>query len=464
MSDGFEAFHLPRAVAVDAPLETLSAGTLLCRHPAPGVGLLQDTVRALRQAGSRLAERPVLEIVDVVDAAAARLADRADPLRQQAERLIPAATGYSPAMARLVLDAMSADWRADSLLRLLRAEVGDPAVLDRFVPAGHHRRARGYGPNLAFHIFAGNVPGVAVTSLVRSLLVKAPALAKLASGEPVLPILFARAVASVDPVVGDAMAITYWPGGNPDPETVALREADLIIVYGGEDVVASVRRRASPEQRIVVHGPRFSAGLVPAAALDQDPPGLADQVARAVACFDQHGCVSPHAVWVEDPAGDRTDAFATAVADALRRLEEELPRGEISPAEASLIHQERGAAELRGHAGQPVRVLTGSGTRWTVVVDGDPAFRPSCLNRFLHILPVPSMQQAIRALRPHRAHLQSVAVAGTAEMRERLAHDLAAVGATRVTTFERLPWPPPEWHHDGRGPLAELLRWVDLED
>jgi acyl-CoA reductase-like NAD-dependent aldehyde dehydrogenase len=463
VSHTFHAFHLPGGATYDGPLETLTAGRVTCRYPAPSVDLLSGTIGALHRARGRLAERPVMEIVEVVDAAASRLADPADPLRQEAERLVPAATGYSPAMARLVLDCMSADWRAEPLRRMLGAELGEPAVLDRFVPTGGHRQTRAYGPRLSFHIFAGNVPGVAVTSLVRSLLVKAPVLAKLASGEPVLPVLFARAVASIDATVGDALAVTYWRGGDPGPEALALREADLVVVYGGEEVVGSMRRRARPGQRLVVHGPRFSAGIVTAPALDRDLPALADQVARAVAYFDQQGCVSPHVVWVEDPGGDRTDAFASAVADALRGVEVQLPRGDITPAEASQIHQERGAAELRGHAGRAVRVLAGKGTTWTVVVDRDPAFRPSCLNRFLHVLPVSTLQAAVDALAPHGSYLQSVAVAGPPDVRAELAYRLAVAGATRITTFERLPWPPPEWHHDGRGPLRELLRWVDLE-
>jgi acyl-CoA reductase-like NAD-dependent aldehyde dehydrogenase len=464
VSHTFDAFHLPRRVSYNAALQSLKAGAVECRHPTPSEELLADAVAALHRAGDLLAERPVMEIVAVLDAAAARLADGDDPLREQAERLVPAATGYSAAMTRLVLDRMCADWRADRLRRLLRAELTDPAALDRFVPAGEGRQTRAYGHRLAFHIFAGNVPGVAVTSLVRSLLVKTPVLAKLASGEPVLPVLFARAVAAIDTAMGDAMALTYWPGGAPVAETLALRAADLVVVYGGEEVVGAVRRRAGPGQRLVVHGPRFSAGIVTAVALDQDHEALARQVARAVACFDQHGCVSPHAIWVEDPDGSRSDAFASAVAGALRTLDGELPRGDITPAEASLIHQERGAAELRGHAGEPVRVLAGPGTSWTVVVDGDAAFQPSCLNRFVRIHTVPSWRAAVDALRPHGSYLQSVAVAGPAGVRADLAHALAAVGATRVTTFSRLPWPPPEWHHDGAGPLGELLRWVDLED
>nr|NIP81254.1 hypothetical protein [Gemmatimonadota bacterium]NIS33346.1 hypothetical protein [Actinomycetota bacterium]NIQ56579.1 hypothetical protein [Gemmatimonadota bacterium]NIU68248.1 hypothetical protein [Actinomycetota bacterium]NIW30046.1 hypothetical protein [Actinomycetota bacterium] len=374
----------------------------------------------------------------------------------------PAATGYSDEMAALVLDRMAADWRAERLRELLASELGDPAVLDGFAPTGR-RRSRAYGPRLAFHVFAGNVPGVAVTSLIRSLLVKAPVLGKLASGQPVLPVLFAEALASVDPAIADALAVTYWTGGDPDTEWRVLQAADLVVVYGGDDAVASYRERIPPNHRLVVHGPRFSVGLIASDALRGELHGLAREVALAVATFDQHGCVSPHALWVEDPDGTVTPAFARALADALQHVETELPRGRISPVEASTIQQERGAAEMRGHAAGGVRVIAGEGTSWTVVLDAEPVFRPSCLNRFVHVHPVDDLDQALDFLAPAGHRLQSVALAGGRSRRARLAHRLAHAGATRVTTFPRLPWPDPDWHHDGRGPLVELLRWVDLE-
>ena len=54
-------------------------------------------------------------------------------------------------------------------------------VLDEFRPSGRGGgRQAAFGPRLAAHVFSGNVPGVAVTSLVRSLLVKAATLGKTA--------------------------------------------------------------------------------------------------------------------------------------------------------------------------------------------------------------------------------------------------------------------------------------------
>lgn len=462
----FRAYRLPVSVP-EADLVTDDLGALRCLHPAPDEGRIRSTATALREAGSELAGWPVAEIVAAIDAAAARLADPADPLRKRADRLLPAASGYSPALARLVLDRMTADWRADRLRSLLDAELGDPAILDRFMPAGAGRRTRAYGLGLAFHVFAGNVPGVAVTSIVRSLLVKTPVLGKLASGEPVLPVLFGEALDSVDPALGAAVALAYWPGGSVDAERAAVDAADLVVVYGGGAAVAAVRSLCDQGQRVVVHGPRFSAGLVGADAVAADPAAAARRVAHAVAAFDQHGCVSPHAVWVEAPGGLADPGFR-ALVDALpaafEAAERELPRGRVSAAEAAAIQQERGAAEMRGYGEVGVRVLAGEGTSWTVVIEQDPSFRPSCLNRFLRVHPVERLDEAVDALAAAATWLQSVAIDGAEHERDRLAHRLARLGATRVTTLARLPWPPPTWHHDGHGPLRELIRWVDLED
>ncbi len=460
MTERFDAWWLPDS-GEDLAFETLEVGELECRYPVPTPALVESTVRSLRAAGRVLTGRAVGDIVQAVAATAARFLDPRDPVRRDADRLLRAATGYSAEMNTLVLERMAGDWLGPPLRRLLESQLGDPALLDGFAADEQGRRVRAYGPDLAFHVFAGNVPGVAVTSLVRALLVKAPSLGKLASGQPVLPVLFARALAAVDPELARCLAITYWPGGSTDAEWRVLQAADLVVVYGGPEAVASFQERIPANHRLVVHGPRFSAGLIGRDALED--PDLPDRVARAVATFDQQGCVSPHTVWVEDPDRSRSEDFADALAESLRRVEIDLPRGRISPAETSAIQQERGAAEMRGHEG-PVRVLAPTGTEWTVVLDSEPAFRASCLNRFIHLHPVDSLDEVPDLLRPAGHQLQSVAIAAPLERRLDLADALARVGATRITTFERIPWPPPEWHHDGRGPLTELLHWVDLEE
>ncbi|HEX7117295.1 MAG TPA: acyl-CoA reductase [Longimicrobiales bacterium] len=470
-----DAFHLPGLADADVAewnVREYGDGAVRLRFPVLAPGVLGRLLDGLRRARAEwLADRPVMEIVRAVDAAARRLLDPRDPVRRLAEQALPAVTGYSPPMVRLVLDRMAADWRSDALDRLLRAELGDPGVLDGFRAArgGDGKGAPGtlvhaVGPELAFHVFAGNVPGVAVTSLVRTLVVKAATLGKTASGDPLLPALFARTLAEAEPRLGACLAVTYWPGGSAGIEREALDAADTVVVYGGEDVVESLRARASAGSRLVEHGPRLSFAIVARESLAPDAAtATAASTARAVAAFDQQGCVSPHVVYVEDGGAMSPRDFAAALAEAMRVVERELPRGRLTTAEAAAIRQIRGAAEFAALGGRGVELFASDGTEFTVVFDPDPAFDVSCLNRVVRVKPIDRIEAAAEAARPFARYLQTVGIAAPTERRRAAADRLARIGASRITDIERMPWPPATWHHDGREPLRELIRWVDLE-
>lgn len=467
MSRTIHAFHLPGLAESDVARWTIrdyGNGLLRLRVPVLEPPLLERVVARLRDAGAWLREQPVAHIVDAIDAAAARLADPTDPARRTLEEALPALTGYSPPMIRLVLERIIPQWRKDALMRLLEAEFGDPARLDGFSPRPGGGASRPFGPRLAFHVFSGNVPGVAVTSLVRALLVKAPSLGKTASGEPLLAAVFARTLAGFEPRLGDCLAVTYWRGGDQALEDVALRAADTVIVYGGDDAVNAIRTRTPRSTRLVEHGPKLSFAVVAREALSRETVRTtAEDAALAVATFDQQGCVSPHVVYVEDRGDTAPAAFAESLADALRAVEDELPRGTLEPAEAATIHNVRGAAEFRMLAGKDVRIHASHGTQYTVIWEADPAFNPSCLHRVVWVKPVPSIDAVVPLVRPFAPWLQTVGVAADPDRATALALRLAPLGISRVASLRNMPWPLPHWHHDGSEPLRELVRWVDLE-
>lgn len=455
----FRAWHLPHAAVREAnALVETDAGAVLV--PALAAADVTAAARAARSAGDLLRERNTSAIIELVDHVARRFLDPGDEVRAEALRWLPAVTGYSPAMSERVLDRMAADWTAPALRRLLRAEFGSGAVLDGFVRHAPGQRVRAVPPGLVLHVLSGNVPGVGVTSLVRSLLVRAPALCKTASGEPVLPVLFARALAARDPDVGRALAVTYWRGGDQALEAAALEEAEVVVHYGAGEAMTDLRRRLPPHVRLVEHGPRLSFAAV---AREHAPrPASTRAAALAVALFDQQGCVSPHLVYVEG-SPDEAERYAARLARSLERLARELPRGRISTAEAGSIQQLRGTTEFRALAGQPVRLWAGADMAYTVLFDADPAFSVTCLNRTVWVKPVDRLEALPHLLHAYRHLLQTAAIDAPRARRATLAHPLALAGVTRITSLAALPWPPPTWHHDGRGPLRELVRFCDLE-
>lgn len=462
MNEPFDGWAVPLGSLADLALVEDRG----IRYPVLDAGAARDLLTALRAAREdALLQDTVHERARLLGRAGARFLDPADPLRQEAEERLPATADISPEMARLVIDGMARDWTGERLEGLLAAELPQPEALDRFVLQPGGRRARAFAPALSLHVGAGTVPGVSATSMLRGLLMGSATLVKPGVGDVVLPVLLARALAEEAPRLARAVAVLYWSGGSGErAESVALETSDLVVAYGGDATVRSLRERMPVTTPLVAYHHRLSVALVGRSALSQERlPGVAVALARAVALFDQRGCVSPHAVLVEQGGAAGAIELAEALARELEGLHRVLPPTRPAPSHASTVHQLRRTCELRRAAGEEIELHAGPGASWTVVLEPAAKIEPSCLGRTVHVHSVADALVAPDLLEPVGRHLQTVGVAGLGERIEEVAAALGKVGAVRICPLGEVPFPPPSWHHDGRGPLSVLLRWVDLE-
>ena len=473
MRTTFDAFRLPsfssELPTAPPPLvwETIDVSeSVTIRYPAGWPGdAAERLLQALREAGERLADVPVRDLVTCVGRVADRFLDSSDPIRHKAIDLLVPTSGLSKEMASEILTGMARDWSAERLTELMRRELQDPGVLDGFCRLDEGRSVRAKGPLLTFHVGAGTVPGVSVTSMIRALLVKSAVLLKPALGDVVLPVLFAEALAEEAPEFSDSLAVTYWPGGSSPLEDLALQRAEAVVAYGGNEAIKSLRDRTPVTARFIAYHHRLSVGLVGREALTAErAPRVARVAARAVSMFDQRGCVSAHAIYVEEGGAVDPGGWAALLASAMADLEAELPGGNLTAADASAVHQTRGSAELREASGSGVRVFRSDDSFWTVILEEELGFTPSCLNRVVSLFPTPDLCGVAGSLGEVGGYLQTVAVEGSEDRLPMLAEALYRAGATRVTSFEKAPWPPPWWHHDGASVFAGLIRWMDLEE
>jgi hypothetical protein len=407
-----------------------------------------------------LARMPVREIVEAIDRAVASW-DTAGGRRDHDIEQLSAVTGYHLATVRLAFDDVSRAFRAPALERLLRRELGSPDALDCFLPraeGGGSQRA--FGPGLTTVVLSGNVFHVAVESMVLALLAKSACLVKASSRDPLFPALVAGSLAAADERLAAALAVAWWSGGDAGLERAAFAGADAVIAYGGTEAVAAVRGHTPVDVRFVAHGPKISFAVV-ARSHAAGPHGEATASAAAhdVAMYDQQGCVSPHTIYVEGSPGDAL-AFGRLLAGAMARTELEAPRGRLTTDESARIRQVRGAAEFR----QGVEVFeSDGGTAWTVIVDADPLFAASCLNRVVYVKPLDRPERLPELIEPVRPFLQTAGVAGDPTFRAAVAEIVAPLGVARVCPLGRMQHPPADWRHDGRPRLLDLLRWTDLE-
>jgi hypothetical protein len=428
---------------------------------------LDERLVALARCGADLTATGWRDRVRVLGAVGTRFLDDADPLRLEALAHMPDDSGLSRPQCVDVVRGMARDWTVERLDALVRAEFENPAVLDGWVadpraPDGRRLRAFPVGLGVGLHICSGTVPGVSVSSLIRGLLVGSPVLLKPGAGDRTLPRLFLQGLSELagsDPVARAlfrASAEMYWRGGIDAVEEDALAGAGFVVVYGGTETIADVRRRTAETTPVVGYGHRIGLAIVGAV---HESTGA--EVAAAMAAFDQRGCVSPQQVFVLGSYSD-SERLAEAIADGLATLADDLPLGALADGVASAVHQLRGTVELRGAAGEPVRVWAGPGVSWTVVLDPDEELRPSCGSRTIHVTPVASPAALESILAPAGPFLQTVALAGFSPHRhDALAEQVGRLGASRVVGLQHVAYPPAWWIHDGQGPLRRLVRWVE---
>jgi hypothetical protein len=387
-----------------------------------------------------LAKLPDAQILAAWEGAAAAFLDPRSPERRELENRLAPSTGLSPEGLEAGLEAVLGGVRGEPAARLF-AE----AAQARRTSNGAARR-----PGFALIVLASNLPALAVQPLLAALAAKRVALCKSPSTEPFFAPAFCRALARRLPPLADAVSAVTWPGGAEDLEAPLLARAGVVLAYGNAEAVASLERRAPPG-RVVAYGPRTSLAVM---ARGASPEAAAPGLARDVALFDQRGCLSIAAVYVE---GQEEVARATAreLAKELAELARRWPPGPVEPGAAGAAQQVRAEAELRGLERYDVAPELAAGT---VIVEPDPTFRPTPGLRTVRVHPIDDLSAVPEALAPWKDRLQGVAFAEDQDERSgALIDELHRFGVSRIAPPGRLQHPDALWHNGGIHPLLHLL-------
>jgi len=417
---------------------------------------IAEQLDGLRDAGKRLKRRPIGEVLAVLGGVLDRWSDPASSWRRDLEDRLPAATGFTAPMVGEGLRRALGGWTSDALRKLAIRELGPIDALD----SASESRVSSFDTTAV--LLAGAIPMPSLLALIAPLAVRSPVLAKPASRDPLTPQLVARSIAETDVELGRCIRIAEFPATNEDC-TRALLEADCICAMGSDATIAAVSARVKPPRRFVADGHRVSIAAVATPETVDGRADLSERLALDIALWDQAGCLSPIAVFAVDAEPARVTALAEAIASALANAEKEWPRGAIDARTAHAIAQQRAEAELRRAAGRAVEIHVSDSTAWTVIVEDGPELRPAPLHRFVRVIPVPDLEQLLSAIEPLAAHLAAVAIEGFGDRTIGLAHALADRGASRVCAPGSLQSPPLDWRHGGRGVLAPLVRFTDIE-
>lgn len=128
----------------------------------------------------------------------------------------------------------------------------------------------------------------------------------------------------------EGIDVQHWQGGDVAAEAAALARVDAAIVFGADSTIEAIRSRSPCP--IIGLGPMFGVAAW---------TGDAQALAWDAALYDGRGCMSPAAV-----VGGSIDL--DVLAEAMSQAEASLPRGRLSPEEASEIRRLSFLAQATG--------------------------------------------------------------------------------------------------------------------
>jgi hypothetical protein len=408
-------------------------------------------------------------LVNVLCELAHHWLDENYPLRKLALEEGPAATGFSRPTLTAGLDGFFRQFTLESFHALLEQELGHSRRLDELVSTEGERAASraalARGPELLVHIAAGNIPNPALTSLVLGLLVRSAQFIKCASGAAFLPLLFAHSLREADPKLAACLEVAVWRRGKSALDRALHGEADALTATGNDETLASLKALLPAHVRFLGYGHRVSFGYVTNGVMTSFfVKKIVAQAAADIAAWNQLGCLSPHAIYVEHGGAVPVEEFAGLLAEELGRVEADLPRGQLPDETAATIASRRAFYEIRAaHSPDTLLWQSHNSTAWTVVYESDPLFQHSCLHRFVYVKGVGDLSATLQGADSVRGKVSTVGLAARPEQVREFATQLARWGVTRVCPLGRMQEPPLTWRHDGRPALADLLTWSDWE-
>ena len=250
-------------------------------------------------------------------AIARRVADRDDPLGNEARGGLARHSGLSPEGVDLALgEHLEIDPSDDDLDALLAAT--DTA------PRCHV-------------VLSANVCTAALRAIACATATAGVTFVRPSRRDPVLAAILTRELAA------DA-AFRAAGGSIARVGEVAPTSGDELHIYGSDETIATLSAGLAPG--VVVRGHGTGLGVVVV-----EPDVNVDEAAYGIVCdvvpFDQRGCLSPRAV-LAGGGSDRAGALAAAIARHLAARGAAVPRGPIDDATAAAITRYRATIEAIG--------------------------------------------------------------------------------------------------------------------
>ncbi len=415
----------------------------------------EDIVRDILLTSSITNDHSIFEIIDVLDLTSKLWCSGSD-LYNEAVKLLEKELSFDIEMIKTTLDILPEILKKDFLIERFSLEIGSPQGMDRPILDENTGRVLFSPKGKVLHVTAGNVFLGFVDSLIMGLITKNLSFIKLSSSNLKFPKLFLQSIETVDvnKILLPRIVCLTWKGGDKGIENQFKKSMDMIIAWGGEEMVSSYKKELPLDTKLIDHGPKISIGVLDQTYIDNNPD-VYDGIAKDVSQWDQAACANMQNLFIAD------DVEVKSLLEELSKSFEKYPikRGRVSKDEAVEILKEKSKANMTEFKTQ---VSSISSDEYFIRFDDKKVLTPSALNRTLIIKKFSSISELTKMLSTFKFYMQTCAFGISQDVTTALSK-LSTSGIKRFTKFGQMLEGINGAAHDGQYALSNFVNIVSVE-
>ena len=354
-----------------------------------------------------------------------------------------------------------------NLIDMISLNLGDMKYFDDFVEVKENQYLKAQPRGLVCHWIAGNIPTLAIFSLIPSVLCRNANILRVPeqSVEVITIILkelnklqieYENKIYKGFDLV-NSISIIYYPRTDINANNKLSLSADAKIVWGGKQAIEAIKALPTKEHcEDLLFGPKYSFGVFDKNALkSEEVRKWISNAVMDIIIFDQSACSSPQVLFFEK--NDKLDIkqIAEILAEEFKKTAEKYPKLNLSAYTSTKIINARGEYLLDVDKD----IISSKDADWTILINKNICLEEPIQSRTIFIKEVNHLSEIIPLI---TKKIQTVGIAiEDFEKTKEFCDKITDKGVARCVKFGSMNNYESPW--DGMFVLNRLVRFVTIK-
>lgn len=367
--------------------------------------------------------------------------------------------GIDEALSKAYINEFRQAFSEESLRYRMRAELGDTfsepvtfnpiykdfTVTNRILPLG-----------VLLHVAAGNADGLPAFSVLEGLLAGNINILKLPAEEGGISVRLLLELIKAEPVLAEYIYVFDYSSKDIEHMEKLISAADAVVVWGGKEAAAALRRLVPPNIRLIEWGHKVSFAYVTKEGITVS--GL-EGLAKNIAQTGQLLCSSLQGIFLDTDDMDQVYEFCSRFLPVLNNIIAKHPM-KTGIGIKSQVALRLYAEELEGIY-KKSRIFKGDNCSLIAYPDKTIDTSIQFGNPWVRALP---RSEILASLLPYKNYLQTVGLLCSPSELQLLTDMLFKTGVVRVCKGENMSVGYSGEPHDGEYPLRRYTKIVSIDD